>query len=43
MDTMTSPPDYVLARSVLLEALQVLEPHLDAFVLVEPAAPETPT
>lgn len=28
------PPEYVLARSVLLDALQALSPHLDALVLV---------
>jgi hypothetical protein len=27
-------PVYVLARKVLLDALEVLEPHLDALVLV---------
>ena len=36
MDAMsaTPPPEYVLARSVLLDALQALGPHLDAVVLV---------
>lgn len=32
--TSVPPPEYVLARSVLLDALQALEPHLDALVLV---------
>jgi hypothetical protein len=30
----TTPPEYVLARSVLLDALVALGPHLDAVVLV---------
>lgn len=30
----TPPPEYVLARSVLLDALEALGPHLDAVVLV---------
>lgn len=32
MEAMTAvqPPEYVLARSVLLDALQALAPHLDA-------------
>lgn len=34
MDAVTVPPEYVLARSVLLDALQALAPHLDALVLV---------
>jgi Nucleotidyltransferase len=32
--TAAPPPEYVLARSVLLDALQALDPHLDAVVLV---------
>jgi hypothetical protein len=32
--TARQPPEYVLARSVLLDALQALAPHLDAVVLV---------
>jgi hypothetical protein len=32
--TALQPPEYVLARSVLLDALQALAPHLDAVVLV---------
>ena len=32
--TSATPPEYVLARSVLLDALQALGPHLDAVVLV---------
>lgn len=32
--TAIQPPEYVLARSVLLDALQALAPHLDAVVLV---------
>ena len=36
MDAMTAipPHEYILARSVLLDALQALGPHLDAVVLV---------
>jgi len=36
MDAMTSvpPPEYVLSRAVLLDALEALGPHLDALVLV---------
>lgn len=32
--TAVQPPEYILARSVLLDALQALGPHLDAVVLV---------
>lgn len=32
--TSVPPPEYVLARFVLLDALQALGPHLDAVVLV---------
>ncbi len=32
--TTSPPPEYVLARSVLLDVLQALDPHLDALVLV---------
>lgn len=31
---MTTPPEYVLARSVLLDALEALGTHLDAVILV---------
>lgn len=31
---MTTPAEYVLARSVLLDALEALAPHLDAVILV---------
>ncbi len=34
MEAVTVPAEYVLARSVLLDALQALAPHLDALVLV---------
>jgi hypothetical protein len=30
----TTPAEYVLARSVLLDALEALRPHLDAVILV---------
>lgn len=32
--TSVPPPEYVLARAVLLDALEALGPHLDALVLV---------
>lgn len=32
--TSVPPPEYVLARSVLLDALQALGPHVGALVLV---------
>jgi len=41
--TASPPPEYVLARSALLDALQALGPHLDALVLVGAQAVYLPT